>query len=173
MYPLGTMGGGGGGGGGGSRRQPARVSDVEANGAAQGESDPLVPKSERADDRGTTALRTCCMLTAAAMAMSVLTLVVLSFALFTRVDGAVTEVTTVLAPHARGMVRNVARIMNNTATVTSSLKSMGDTTDRTLVASAPLVHMMLNRSAEMVANMHKYTSHSPTISIGPTTTSLG
>ena len=158
--------------GSGARRQPPaerRGSDLET----ADETHSLLPsKRERPEDRGTTLLRAFCMVTAAAMAVSVLTLVVLSFALFVRVDGVVAEATTFLAPHASGMVRNVARIVNNTAMATGSLKSMGDTTDRTLVATAPLVRMMMNRSAEMVANMHRFTSHSPTISIGPTTGAL-
>jgi hypothetical protein len=102
------------------------------------------------------------------MAVSVLCLVVLVCAIYVRIDGAVNDATVLMSPHAAGMVRNVARIVNNTASATESLAVMGTHSTGVVAKSAPLLAAMVNSTHAMIDRVNQFTSRSPSITIGPT-----
>lgn len=122
---------------------------------------------------GATVAEMCCYCNAMAMGLSVLCLVVISLLLYVRVDGVFNDASLVLQPHARSILSDITRIANNTAKATGSLVSMGVQSDRLVSVSTPMLTSMMNHTNSMVANMHSFTSQSPTISIGPTGAKIG
>jgi len=117
--------------------------------------------------KGESVARVCCFCSATAMTLSVLCLVGLCVALFVRIDSALNSAEVLIAPHAAGIVRNAAAIVNHTASATDSLAAMGKYTTETVAKSAPLMTAMVNATHEMVVRMNRFTSRNPSISIGP------
>ena len=130
-------------------------------GGSGGHGDPLPYKKKNAD--GVTA---CCACSAAAMVLSIVTVIALCAAIYIRLDSTLTSVEEQVSPHASTMLQSTVSILVNAKNATDSLSKMGRNTETLVKTSVPKLVAMLNSTHVMLERVQQF-AKKPSISIGP------
>lgn len=109
----------------------------------------------------------CCAFSAAAMVLSIVTVIALCAAIYVRLDSTLTSVEQQVSPHASTMLQSTVSILLNTKNATDSLSNMGKNTETLVKTSVPRLVAMLNSTQAMVERIQQF-ARKPSISIGPT-----
>lgn len=123
---------------------------------------PLEYKRKNADG-----VTVCCACSAAAMVLSIVTVIALCAAIYVRLDSTLTSVEEQVSPHASTMLQSTVSILLNTKNATDSLSNMGKNTETLVKTSVPRLVAMLNSTQAMVERIQQF-ARKPSISIGPT-----
>ena len=123
--------------------------------------DPPPYKKKNAD--GVTA---CCACSAAAMVLSIVTVIALCAAIYVRLDSTLTSVEEQVSPHASTMLQSTVSILVNAKNATDSLSKMGRNTETLVKTSVPKLVAMLNSTHVMLERVQQF-AKKPSISIGP------
>ena len=155
-------------------RIPPGVNNRSAHSTtAISETEPLIDSSKQTASpvgfkrKNADGVTVCCACSAAAMALSILTVIALCAAIYVRLDSTLTSVEEQVSPHASTMLQSTVSILLNTKNATDSLSNMGKNTDTLVKTSVPRLVSMLNSTQAMVERIQQF-ARKPSISIGPT-----
>ena len=155
-------------------RLPPGVNNRSAHSTtAISETEPLIDSSKQTANpvgfkrKNADGVTVCCACSAAAMALSILTVIALCAAIYVRLDSTLTSVEEQVSPHASTMLQSTVSILLNTKNATDSLSNMGKNTDTLVKTSVPRLVSMLNSTQAMVERIQQF-ARKPSISIGPT-----